>query len=214
MSQDTCSLDECDRPRRSRGWCNAHYLRYRAYGDPTAGNPLKWQKSPGDLCMSPRCNKPIRCKSLCASHYTMFLNYGRITELTADDRFWAKVVEGEAGCWLWTGAVSSQGYGNAYRPDREGGSATSPFQHAHRYAYEALRADIPSGLALDHLCRIKLCVNPWHLEPVSPMENLRRALMLGGLTGATSIKFMAQYRELRAHIRAESGSENEEGDAA
>lgn len=47
---------------------------------------------------------------------------------------------------------------------------------AHRLAYEELRGPIPSGLELDHKCRVRGCVNPWHLEPVTTAENIRRGI--------------------------------------
>ena len=37
MTDSNCSLDGCDRPAAKRGWCNAHYLRWRRHGDPLAG---------------------------------------------------------------------------------------------------------------------------------------------------------------------------------
>ncbi len=46
---------------------------------------------------------------------------------------------------------------------------------AHRYVYQAFRGPIPDGLVLDHTCRLKCCVNPWHLDPVTNMENLQRS---------------------------------------
>ena len=45
----------------------------------------------------------------------------------------------------------------------------------HRWAYEALVAPIPDGLTIDHLCRVRHCVNPAHLEVVTLAENIRRA---------------------------------------
>ena len=45
---------------------------------------------------------------------------------------------------------------------------------AHRVSYEMAKGKIPDGLQLDHLCRMTLCVNPSHLEPVTPKENIRR----------------------------------------
>ncbi len=46
---------------------------------------------------------------------------------------------------------------------------------AHRWVWQKDRGAIPQGLALDHLCRNKLCINPRHLEPVTYAENNRRA---------------------------------------
>ena len=72
----------------------------------------------------------------------------------------------ESGCWLWTGAVLPNGYGVlTYQKQRK---------YAHRLVYELLRAPIPEGLQLDHLCRVRCCANPDHLEPVTLQENLRR----------------------------------------
>lgn len=53
---------------------------------------------------------------------------------------------------------------------------------AHRFAYELTFGTIPEGLELDHLCRHPRCVNPWHLEAVTPKENMRRSLLVGKWT--------------------------------
>jgi DNA (cytosine-5)-methyltransferase 1 len=96
----------------------------------------------------------------------------RVNAEQDDPRFWSKV-DGVSPscCWLWTSAVKSGpegGYG-AYRGPQ------GKTVRAHRYAYEALRGPIPSGLSLDHLCGVKHCVNPWHLEPVTHRMNIQRA---------------------------------------
>jgi hypothetical protein len=46
---------------------------------------------------------------------------------------------------------------------------------AHRLYYEITKGAIPAGLELDHKCRVRCCVNPDHLEPVTHTENMRRA---------------------------------------
>lgn len=89
-----------------------------------------------------------------------------MTAAVLDDRFWAKVTKADDGCWLWTGAVTSRGYGCVGREGR--------VFSTHRFAYEALVGPIPAGLTLDHLCRVKVCCNPEHLEPVTAAENVRR----------------------------------------
>jgi hypothetical protein len=89
------------------------------------------------------------------------------------ERFWDNVEQlgpdNLESCWTWT-APTSHGYGYLRVNGRR-----SP---AHRLAYEALRADIPPGLVIDHLCRNPPCVNPWHLEPVTQGVNVLRGVMI------------------------------------
>lgn len=85
-----------------------------------------------------------------------------------DELFWAKV-DTSGACWLWTGATVQNGYGKVKR------RAISPSPlYAHRYAYEQLVGPVPHALQLDHLCRVRLCVRPDHLEPVTAKVNLNR----------------------------------------
>lgn len=69
-------------------------------------------------------------------------------------------------CWLWTGPIDVNGYGHV-----NVGSTTTT---AHRAVYRGLVGNIPAALELDHLCRVRHCVNPDHLEPVTHLENVRR----------------------------------------
>ncbi len=75
-------------------------------------------------------------------------------------------------CVLWEGCVGVSGYGRKWRGGRD--------DYAHRAAYEEARGPIPPGLTIDHLCRVKLCVNPDHLEVVTSRENIRRAAVQDG----------------------------------
>jgi predicted RNA-binding Zn-ribbon protein involved in translation (DUF1610 family) len=80
-------------------------------------------------------------------------------------------------CWLWTGCVDENGYGNigVRRPD-----GTRTVGYAHRVAYEETVGPIPDRLEIDHLCRTRSCVNPGHLEAVTHRENARRGAGTGG----------------------------------
>lgn len=69
-------------------------------------------------------------------------------------------------CWLWLGTINRGGYGQLRRADGA--------HLAHRYAYEHEVGPVPVGLDLDHLCRIRHCANPLHVEPTTRSENLRR----------------------------------------
>jgi uncharacterized protein YcaQ len=87
--------------------------------------------------------------------------------LPASDRFWAKIVSTESGCWIWSASCSRNGYGQLWVDGR--------LAIAHRFAYERMVGPIPEGLEIDHLCRVRRCVNPSHMEPVTHAENMRRA---------------------------------------
>ena len=81
----------------------------------------------------------------------------------APERFFTKVNFTET-CWLWQGARTGRGYG----------AFGSKAAVAHRWAYEFCVSPIPLGLTIDHLCRVRHCVNPDHLEPVTTRLNILR----------------------------------------
>jgi hypothetical protein len=84
------------------------------------------------------------------------------------ERYWKKVSpEPNSGCWLWEGVTNQAGYGRIY-------VSTHRARVAHCVAYEIDRGAIPRGMQLDHVCRVRCCCNPDHLEPVTQQENMRR----------------------------------------
>lgn len=74
----------------------------------------------------------------------------------------------KTGCWEWTASVRPNGYGQF--------NLVGVTRYAHRAAYTLLAGPIPNGFHLDHLCRVRHCVNPDHLEPVTQQENIRRGV--------------------------------------
>jgi hypothetical protein len=82
------------------------------------------------------------------------------------DRIHSRSVIDDNGCWRWMGALDTHGYGQL-RVDYV-------LVGAHRASYEAFVGPIPAGLVIDHLCRVRDCVNPGHMEPVTNLVNILR----------------------------------------
>jgi hypothetical protein len=120
-------------------------------------------------CAVPGCERSIRARGWCERHYSRWRTTG---DLRADvpigghpllDRLIARTEKTDS-CWLWTGALDLYGYGQFIRG-----------KSAHRAAYELQVGPIPAGHQIDHLCRVRNCVNPAHLEAVTARENTLRS---------------------------------------
>lgn len=72
------------------------------------------------------------------------------------------------GCWIWQRAINKvTGYSHI--------SAYGKSTTAHRLSYRLFKGEIPEGTEIDHLCRVRACCNPDHLEAVTHRVNLERS---------------------------------------
>jgi hypothetical protein len=95
------------------------------------------------------------------------LDYNAVKELP--DSFWKKVNKTDS-CWLWLGK-KDDGYGRTILP------GYGPQQYlVHRLSFALLKDKIILNLQIDHLCKVRDCLNPDHLEQVTSKENTRRGL--------------------------------------
>lgn len=82
-------------------------------------------------------------------------------------------------CTPFPGYITANGYGNIRRGHKT--------LYAHRWYYEMAHGPIPEGYWIDHLCRVRSCVNPLHLEAVPPGVNTARGMAPSAVTARTGV---------------------------
>lgn len=125
-------------------------------------------------CTEPGCDLIAHARLLCRNHYARALAANVLPPLVMkareqgdEERFFSRIAESEGGCWQWIAGLSDTGYGSFTARE-------SSASNAHRWAFEFFFGEIPKGLVLDHLCRNRACVNPWHLDVVTHRVNIAR----------------------------------------
>lgn len=97
-------------------------------------------------------------------------------------------------CWLWAVHSDVKGYGRLQYDGR--------LQYAHRLSYVQFVGDIPKGMQIDHLCRVRACCNPFHLEAVTPQENVLRGESVGALARRRDLCLYGHLYETHGVIRS------------
>lgn len=127
-------------------------------------------------CEVDDCERVHAARGMCLMHYKRWRNHGDPTATKPTKS--AMEVLGERTtkrdgdeCWRVEIGIRRDGYAQV--------SIAGAKFLAHRVAYELAKGPIPEGLVIDHLCRVRNCVRPDHLEAVTNIENMRRGLGYG-----------------------------------
>lgn len=105
------------------------------------------------------------------------------------------IPEPNSGCFLWLGNIhEATGYGRIWDNGHR--------DFAHRIAYEIAKGPIPKDLEIDHLCRLRCCVNPDHLEAVTHRENIIR----GASPASHKAKYAARTHCKYGHLLSEENT--------
>jgi hypothetical protein len=157
-----CAYDDCTGLAHAKGYCPTHYQRFKRYGSADLPERAKAE------CLAAGCTSSNYSNGLCIAHYQRLRSTGLLDLPSVVERLVVSYQVAVTGCWLWTPQPDANGYGRISINDR--------VQYAHRVSWETFIGPIPEGLTIDHLCRVRRCINPAHLEPVTLAENVRREM--------------------------------------
>lgn len=125
------------------------------------------------------------------SSYPARVRWGLEEKRDPSIRYWQKVDKTES-CWIWIGQIRKRdGYGYFWDGEKK--------VLAHRWGYQKARGAIKNEL--DHLCRVRACVNPEHLEDVTHKVNVNR----GAHCQKTHCPQGHEYTKSNTYIRSNNG---------
>ncbi len=175
----TCTFEDCSNPVSGLGLCSGHYQQHRR-GVPLT--PLHRSRKKTQPCGFEGCGRVAQQSGLCSGHLAqratnMTLRPLRGTQQWIEYRFAeAAAASNESGCWLWP-TVNSNGY-----PSCSIRFEGQKFTLAHRLSFRMFVDTLPQGVAIHHICAVRNCVNPEHLQSAdaaaNTLESLSRASML------------------------------------
>ena len=119
-------------------------------------------------CSVDSCNSDAKKMGFCTKHYQRNRKH---SDPNRCDLIWGDVArfnalvmpEPNTGCWLWTGNIMHRGYAIMW--------ANGKTTRVSRWSFRKFKGDIPDGMHVDHICEVKDCVNPDHLQLLTPAEN-------------------------------------------
>lgn len=146
-----CSVTGCDNKYRSIGLCSSHWKINKKFGTPT---PVCWC---GQLSHTNAGR--LGASILCEYHFLL-------------ERFWENVdIKGDDECWEWMGSRTAAGYGVIYH--------SGNLEYTHRLSLDFDDRPVPPRHHACHTCDNPPCVNPKHLYPGTPMDNVRDKMKRG-----------------------------------
>jgi hypothetical protein len=169
--QSVCSVPGCDKRAKTRGWCSAHYERWRLHGDPLGSgpNPLRRYRNERVTLACSICGTVFHpfhgreaTSKVCSIRCNGALQSGKPKNELA---YFLERVSKTDTCWIWTGGLNEYGYGMV-------NIGRKRHYRAHRLSYELFRGPIPKGAIICHSCDNPPCVNPDHLWAGSHKDNL------------------------------------------
>lgn len=168
-----CTESNCDRPAKVGGLCGPHYNATKS-------------------CIVGGCGLTYLARGLCRKHWGEWRETAnpellRYHYVTLEEAFAAwPTTPDPNGCIIWGGNRSG------YAPTQYGVlTFRNKRKFAHRVAYELRHGQIPRGMDIDHICHVRLCVNPDHLRLATRKQNQehRRGANVNSYTGVRNVTF-------------------------
>lgn len=193
MVPKTCSIPDCTKNVKARGWCGAHWWRWSTHGDPLGA---VYQPK---ACLVEGCETTSISLGWCSPHYQRFRKWGDPTagfpspnQFTDEDRLWQKVIKKD-GCWAWRGGHHPKGYATF--------TLNGQSMHASRAIWMFTNGPIPEDIQVDHRCRNTRCVRPDHLRLATNKQNgENKGVFASNTSGYRGVSYFKPARKWRAEV--------------